>query len=158
MIRPIYCNTSDKDEFERNVCSRLEDDILGERQYFRNGMSVSDLFGAHIRGNLFTQYSDDNWSYCLHGDWAIGYFVNYYYVASHTKDAGFEEVPQVRIEGTLGKTTDKDKGNCVYGGVELCTEAAHVCHRQTVKSMYNRTREVAMEAPGAFPSFTMKEG
>lgn len=133
---------------------RLDDDILGERQFFRNTMSVSDLMGAHVRNNLFTQYSQRNWAYCLHGDWALGYFVNYYYIASHTKDEGFETVPQVRIEGTLGGTFKEDRGNCVHGSVETCTEAAHVCHRQTVKSMVNRTREVAAQAPGAFPGFS----
>jgi len=158
LIRPIYCNnTSESDEFERNVCSRLEDDVLGERQYFRNGMSVSDLMGAQVRNNFFTRFSRENWAYCLHGDWVLGYFVNYYYISSPTKDAGFENVPEVRIEGTLGGTFKEDKGNCIYGSVDMCTEAAHVCHRQTAKSMATRTREVAAKAPGAFPNFSIEQ-
>lgn len=158
LIRPIYCNNTTNEfngDFQQNVCSRLEDDILGERQHFRNGMSVSDLMGAQVRNNLFTQFTqdNDNWACCLHGDWVLGYFVNYYYIASHTKDAGFETVPHVRIEGTLGGTFKEEKGNCVYGSVETCTEAAHVCHRQTAKSMANRTREVAAQAPEVFRNF-----
>lgn len=157
LIRPIHCNRrSESDEFEHNVCSRLEDDILGERQHFRNGMSVSDLMGAHVRGNLFTRFSRENWAYCLHGDWALGYFVNYYYISSRTKDAGFENLPEVRIEGTLGGTFKEDKGNCMYNGVDLCTEASHACHRQTAKSMANRTREVAAKDPRAFPNFALE--
>ena len=90
--------------------------------------------------------------YCtgLHGDWVVGYFVNFYFLSSHVNDPAFESVPEVRIEGTLGSITQEDKGNCIYGNVDICTEAAHVCHRQTAKSMTNRTIEVAAKAPGAF--------
>ena len=135
LIRPISCTDESDDEFEQNVCARLKDDMLGERQHFRNGMSVSDLMGAHVRGNLFTKFSHNNWGYCLHSDWVVGYFINYYYISSAIK--GFKS--HVRIEGTLGGTFKEDKGNCVHGNVTMCTEAAHVCHRQTVKSMLNRT-------------------
>jgi len=86
----------------------------------------------------------------LHGDWVVGYYVNMYFVSSQVKDPAFAGVPQVRIEGTLGSITAEDKGNCVYANVDLCTEKAHVCHRQTAKSMANRTKEIAAKAPGAF--------
>ncbi len=79
----------------------------------------------------------------LHGDWVVGYYVNYYSISSHTKDPAFDGVPHARI-----------KGNCVYGRVETCTEEAHVCHRQTAKSMANRTRDVAANVPGAFRNFS----
>ncbi len=151
LIRPISCTNESDDEFEQNVCARLEDDMLGERQHFRNGMSVSDLMGAHVRGNLFTKFSHNNWGYCLHSDWVVGYFINYYYISSAIK--GFKN--HVRIEGTLGGTFKEDKGNCVHGNVTMCTEAAHVCHRQTVKSMLNQTVQVAKTSPDSFPLLSL---
>jgi hypothetical protein len=63
LIRPIYCNNTEKDDFEEKVCDRLEDDIIGERRYFRDGMSVSDLMGAQVRNNLFSHFSKTDWVY-----------------------------------------------------------------------------------------------
>lgn len=63
LIRPNYCNNTARDDFEHKVCARLDNDILGERQFFQDGMSVSDLMGAQVRNNLFTQFSRTNWSY-----------------------------------------------------------------------------------------------
>jgi hypothetical protein len=63
LIRPIYCKKAAKDDFEEKVCARLEDDNIGERRHFQEGMSVSDLMGAHVRHNLFTQFSRTDWAY-----------------------------------------------------------------------------------------------
>lgn len=152
LIRPIHCdNTEASDEFQQNVCSRLDDDILGERQHFRDGMSVSDLMGAQVRGNFFTKFSHYNWGYCLHSDWVVGYFINYYYISSAIK--GFQS--NVRIEDTLGGIYKDDKGNCANVNVTMCTEAAHACHRQTAKSMLNRTVEMAANSPELFPALSL---
>jgi len=154
LIRPIYCNSADFSyEFERNVCSRLKDDILGESQYFQEGMSVSDLMGAHVKNNLFTQFLRTNWSYCLHSDWSVGYYVNFYYLASHIKDPKFARVAEQRIESTLGGDFDKDRGNCEFGDVNSCNETAHVCHGQTAKSMTARTQEIAAKSQGEFRNY-----
>lgn len=48
LVRPFHCDARSDDEFEQNVCLRLKDDLLGERQHFQNGMSVSDFMGAHV--------------------------------------------------------------------------------------------------------------
>lgn len=72
LIRPVDCSSSKKDEFEQNVCNRLQDDLSGEARYFRNGMSVSDLMGAQVRNNLFTNYTNDgNWAYCKYWEWLL---------------------------------------------------------------------------------------
>ena len=90
----------------------------------------------------------------LHGDWVVGYYVNYYSISSHVKDPAFDRIPQVCIEGTLGLfQSENNEGNCEYGSVDTCTENAHVCHRQTATSMANRTREVAARVPGAFRNY-----
>lgn len=159
LIQPIYCNATTHafDEFERNVCSRLEDDILGERRYFHDGMSVSDLMGAQVRNNLFTHFSRDNsnWSYCLHSDWTVGYYVNYYYISSHIKGEEFADMPALRIESTLGEHWNPNQGNCEFDSVDSCSEAAHVCHRQTANSMTrHQTKEIARkQAPGVFRNY-----
>lgn len=150
LVRPIYCNSTQSDDFEQNVCSRLKDDMIGEQRFFQDGMSISDLMGAQVRNNLFIRFSKENWAYCLHGDWALGYFVNFYYIANHIKE-GFKDVAEVRIEDSLGGIMKKtDKGNCKYRSVEECTKEAHVCHRQNAESMENRTIEVATASPGVY--------
>lgn len=156
LIRPIFCDSNrggQSDEFQRNVCSRLKDNILGEQQYFRDGMSVSDLMGAHVRNNLFAEFSRHDWSYCLHSDWSVGYYVNYYYLSNHVKDPEFAESPEQRIESTLGDELSNNRGNCVFGDVDSCNETAHVCHGQTAKSMIAWTREIAASAPGVFRNY-----
>ena len=154
LIRPIYCKTKASDQFEENVCSRLEENLLGEARFFEEGMSVSDLMGAHVDHNLFKDYDKKGWSYCLHGDWAIGYYVNYYYISAQVKDPKYKNVNEFRIESQLGGggvySAAANTGNCVHDKVETCNMTAHVCHKQTVESMLNLTQQLAAEAPDEF--------
>lgn len=154
LIRPIYCTSAGTmDEFRRNVCARLEEDLIGERHFFINGMSISDLMGAHVRNNLFTQFSRTNWSYCLQADWAFGYYINFYYISNQIEEPGFENMTEFRIEGTLGGVFKPDKGNCWYSRLERCSEKAHVCHRQNAESMANHTKALAANHPGVFRNY-----
>ena len=88
-------------------------------------------------------------SISLHGDWAVGYYVNFYYISSHVQYPGFENTPEVRIWSSLGGTFKPDRGNCKYRNIEKCSEKAHVCHRQNALSMANQTKNIAAKNPGA---------
>ena len=153
LIRPIYCDKEAQDEFENKVCSRLKENILGEARFFVEGMSVSDLMGAHVDNNLFRDYATEDWSYCLHGDWAVGYYINYYYVSSHIEDPRYQNVTEFRIESHLGGVFTGHWGECKHRKLDKCDETAYVCHKQTATSMVNLTERIAAKAPEAFDNF-----
>jgi hypothetical protein len=157
MIRPIYCNgttveTPDpkssqsigwwdyKDDpvFVNNACIRLEKNTFGEQSAFRNGMSVSDLMRAHAAANPFRDYQ--TWTstpgYCFHGDWLLGYYINYYNLGSSPNDGPERDLPYFNIDKSLGYGYGgkQQTGNCEYEN-ENCPPTAHVCHRQNPEAM-----------------------
>lgn len=95
----------------------------------------------------------DEWSYCLHSDWSVGYYVNFYYISSHIKGDEFVDMPQMRIESSLGGDFNPNRGNCEFDSVISCSKSAHVCHGQTAKSMIAQTKEIARDAPGLFRNY-----
>ena len=83
--------------FESLVCKRLAEDRMGETRYFRPGMTVSEL-GAHI-GHA---------SNCLHGDWVLGYLVNYYHLSARVPGLhGEGGVVPVRLWHTGGSASSQ---------------------------------------------------
>ena len=66
LIRPIYCKNVD--ETDKDVCESVRLGRIGERQLFREGMSIAELFHDYSSLKMF----------CLHSDWLIGYIVKYY--------------------------------------------------------------------------------
>lgn len=85
LLEPIQCNddsTSPTTVFVQWACWRLEQNVLGERVIFRNGMTLMDLMYAYATFLPFTGV--DEWpahmGFCLHSDHALGYFFNYYHL------------------------------------------------------------------------------
>ena len=81
------------DEFERLVCSKIKEDMIGESFLFETGMSVADLMYKYVTHWKFVN-AEQHWKrthprdynkaqttggFCMHADWVIGYFVNQYY-------------------------------------------------------------------------------
>jgi len=128
--------------FVKEACLRLspstEADFvhLGERTLFTPGMSVSDLMG------VFTA-SDDH--FCVHSDWAITYFVNFYSISRHTPegdgidfhtnfDARVNHGRMFSLDGsyTYAYNSLHDSTNyCINDSTDLCREhpTRAVCHR-----------------------------
>jgi hypothetical protein len=148
LIQPIYCNRSMHDEsrrsvdnssFESHVCDTMQNDIFGEKQAFQNGMSISDLMRAHAASNPFRDYM--HWKrrpgYCFHGDWIIGYFLNFYVLLDNrSTNPAPSTLPNFRMDSSLGYQygTRNPKGNC--GQKYSCSRTEHAaCHRQTPESM-----------------------
>ena len=141
LIQPLHCNADTKaprSSFEEEACSRLAGglhlDLLSESRYFEDGMSISDLMGA-LASNTKTPY-------CMHSDWAVGYFVNFYNIsgvqwegpdsdASHGRSSWYPDVPQTRIfpigVGQKSWLYRQQLGNCRMVG-ENCNNSSLVCH------------------------------
>jgi hypothetical protein len=89
LIQPIYCRSSHSDSnllptaFNQMACWRLNQNLVGEKSFFQDGMSVLDLMYAYSSGLLFSQV--DNWingvGFCFHSDHALGYFMGFYHIA-----------------------------------------------------------------------------
>ncbi|KAL7579667.1 hypothetical protein ACA910_021817 [Epithemia clementina (nom. ined.)] len=74
----------DETEFERLACWRLQQNGIGERDLFRDGMSIADLMHTYATAQNFVQikaWNETSPGFCLHSDWAWAYFVNYYHIA-----------------------------------------------------------------------------
>lgn len=64
LVMPLHCNETNLTQpFEAAACQRLTggEDLLSESQFFKDGMSISDLMG--------TLASQTEKPYCLHSDW-----------------------------------------------------------------------------------------
>lgn len=158
-IRPVDCEAPtpvEDGEWVAGVCEQLKENLIGEAFSWKNGMSISDLMAAHAASFPYAHY--DKWrqpGYCIHGDWALGYYFNYYKLSmqSTTYDKGHEFT---RIEQTLGYHYDKPQGNCKHESQPLCTGDAHICHRLHGVSMSFVSRLAKQAAPEQFRKVVKK--
>lgn len=156
-IQPIYCNSKrpkkkrpnkdddEEDVFQKNVCQRIHENLLGERSLFLEGMSVSDLMGTMSAQN----------PYCMHSDWSQGYFVNYYFLS--TKEEAVD-LPTARFHPFDGSEIVRrgpiklkpPSGNCKYNEGYKCKLSSHSCHRMSGRQMHNLTSNVKEKYPNKF--------
>jgi hypothetical protein len=122
----------------------LQQNLVGEMRFFKEGMSVGDLMNAYASGSPFTKVNewDSTVGYCFHGDHAIGYFFNYYHVSvpdwilnettptdtigmlySFKKLAGSAEVGHTGNGGECSNTFNK------------CTTEARICRNMNGEQM-----------------------
>ena len=137
-IKPIFCNHTgfrdEVDEFERNVCRRIQEDVLDEKQLFTDGMSVSDLMGVFSNA----------YPLCYHSDWIIGYFVNYYFLSKHVENPYFKDVEHARFHALdESEVYRRSTGNCVFDG-QKCGIDSHVCHYMNETLMENLFSQIKM--------------
>ena len=132
LITPLFCNQAQPNTFEGRACSRITSggDFLSESRYFKEGMSISDLMGAQAS-------TGEHGSYCLHSDWAVGYFVNFYNISGvrwkgpeHSTAKWYPEAPQTRLHPAGSEDSfiyRRNGGNCKAAG-DTCTTSSLVCH------------------------------
>jgi hypothetical protein len=150
LMRPIDCSSTssattpgEEDRtptwWTRYACWRLEKNLIGERQFFENGMSVAELMRAYAAGLPFT--SVDAWNetgYCLHSDHALAYFVNFYHAT----------VPESAVPDGEERREPRDKWRRRHGYRDLvrnqrecrhlrdkCPFNARICHYMTPERM-----------------------
>jgi hypothetical protein len=138
MITPLYCNET-ATGFEQEACERMilatnQGGIsIGETPLFQKGMSIGDLM------KVFTASG----RYCLHSDWATGYFVNFYNISRHAVDDGvwfnqerrMDNVKEARLHSIDGSKSEIYRPNkCHSDGLE-CNSKSLICHRVTPEIM-----------------------
>lgn len=156
-IRPVDCDHPRKDDvWETKVCMQLKENLIGEGFAWKNGMSITDLMAAHAAIFPFANYKRwKNPGYCIHGDWALGYFINYYGI-SEQSSSFYKSNEFTRIEQTLGYQYSKPEGNCKNEGQALCTAESHVCHRLHAVSMSFVARFGKQDFPHLFRTVAKK--
>jgi len=151
LVLPIHCKDESiesedhhRDDFNTLACWRLQQDSLGERNLFRNGMSVLELMQTYSLQSPYLQHQQwKDTGYCLHSDWMWGYILNFYPVIPHTQDVAFAQVPQDRLQGYRGSTiyagkqtkqVIAERKECDNKG-DACNKDSHVCHYATPEHM-----------------------
>lgn len=119
LVQPIHCNAPKPDDFTRSACWRLDQNIIDEKQFFREGMSVADLMFSYSSGLPFTTV--DKWKnrigYCFHSDHFLGYFLGFYHIA----------VPDEKLSGTLSDSLRKEYGYRNMGDINECKNQRSNC-------------------------------
>jgi hypothetical protein len=133
-MRPINCSLEKRDNFAKRVCSQVDDNQIGEKALFKDGMSVSDLQNEYASFQPFTKYPEWTIGFCLHSDWVWGFFTNFYSLAKHSDEERFKDVPHDRIEGYNQSEMYRLKRVC---GNEraMCEASSPICHYQKPDDM-----------------------
>mmetsp|Transcript_5901 Transcript_5901/g.10139 ORF Transcript_5901/g.10139 Transcript_5901/m.10139 type:complete len:425 (+) Transcript_5901:129-1403(+) len=151
LIMPLHCSTkkdsANRSPFEEGACRRLnsvDDYHLQESPFFNEGMSISDLMAAFA--GVTTS------PYCMHSDWGIGYFINFYNISGVRWEGPghwYPQVAQTRIH-PLGRQASyiyrNPGGECRLTG-ENCNTGSLVCHYVNTTQMKGlwRDRQVSKQ-------------
>ena len=146
----------DVKQFELNVCNRIQENILYERDVFQNGMTISDL--AY-------ELSKDVYNFCYHSDWIFAYIINYYYLSEQTSHT-YEKLKQKEIQESqqqkqnnnktvsyshvgrfhdyFNSTKIKLENNDICHNIKpnQCTINHHICHYMTPTYMKSLTKQI----------------
>jgi len=166
MIQPLYCNETSIG-FEWEACQHwtqmYSHTWIGEQEYFKPGMSISDLMSS---------YTTNLQPFCLHSDWATGYFVNYFNVSRHVVPTGHlhnnrnklvnwmdrddAKVKHARIHAWSDTSeaywSTKEKGmkfsgNCRNNNGKNCDQSSRACHKMDEDLMWDVHKKVRMLHP-----------
>lgn len=91
-----------------------------EGKFFRNGMSLNQVFKLHIHQKE---------TYCLHVDWFFGYIANYLNISRHVVPKG--EFPVVGFGGRSAMfygITKRGRKNLGWKTSQQCVYNASICH------------------------------
>lgn len=129
IVRPIHCDGNNKkDEFTRLACWRLEQNHVGEKQYFEEGMSVGELMIKYAAELPFTRVHEwNNTGYCFHSDHTLGYFFDFYHIMLPEGSLAANKAPKDRLRRENGY-------EFMVGGPECknekkkCSADSRICH------------------------------
>jgi hypothetical protein len=131
LVQPVYCqNTNDtENSFARSVCWRLQQNLMGELHFFRDGMSVGDLMYQYSLNLPFTNV--DNWlpgtGFCFHSDHALGYFLGFYHIAVPENQFGLPSTNFTSLRYQYGYTGLAGESECKHTK-RKCRSHFHMCH------------------------------
>jgi hypothetical protein len=135
-MHPIDCTKSGQryDRRSKLTCAQLERNLMGEKRFFHNNMSVADLMYEYSMQQPFTKVF--NWQgvgYCMHSDHALAYFINFYLIS----------LPDY---GRVKRRRRRQPLQTIHGYVSLKPKQCHkklecsrnhtFCHYMTPEMMY----------------------
>jgi hypothetical protein len=153
-------NTTEEDFRDVRACNRLKEDNVGELKYFTNGMNMAELMYKYTSTEKYRDVSQWNHTggggFCMHSDWVIGYFMNYYNMSRHVTDPFYKDVPHSRIEAYKGSEIYgmRKTGFCKQDGREDCDNGSEICHRVSPEWMEQETRQFRLKFPSKFRNQT----
>jgi hypothetical protein len=125
LMKPIYCDgSSAEDDFTRLACWRLNLNHVGEKDYFKEGMSIGDLMYKYSAELPFTRIDEWNGTgYCFHSDHTLGYFFNFYHIGAPLKNAKLSDDLRVKYsyEYLVGESECKNEKR-------KCNSESRICH------------------------------
>lgn len=165
LLMPIHCerSNSDKSAFVQHVCHQLEENLLGEKTFFREGMTVVDLIYQYSTAQPYTSYKD--WKtgigYCVHSDMGLAFFFNYYHIADRPQSVSDGEYKHYdRLYAYNGTSEHKTKnlngkvyksfGFCQHKSLSTCSTDSHLCHYIPNKLMLEMFDEIYASTPENF--------
>lgn len=173
-MHPIHCDNNNNDNNENSdsnskrdrrsqlCCDQLDLDYMGEKHFFRDGMSVAELMFEYSARQPFT--SVDSWNnndnsnnnnssagsssssmkgFCMHSDHALAYFINTYYIA--LSDHATAQLPDparplLTRDGYITMNEPQCKNNR-----KACNGGHLFCHYMTPDQMDTLYREQERE-------------
>ena len=146
LFRPINCADSTNSEYSNTqaICNQLAENTVGEKKYFANGMNLVELMYYYTATEKYRDINSWKSGYCMHSDWVMGYFVNYYNVSKHVDHPYYKDVPHARIEAYKGSVIySKATGFCKNDEVMKqqfsgCRWDVDICHRVSLGWMKNQ--------------------
>ncbi len=142
------------------LCDRIAENIVGEKPLFKTGMNLVELMYHYVNAHKYRDVKD--WKYnnstggggfCMHSDWVIGYFVNYYNVSRHVMEPYYANVPHARIESYKNSEIyRRGTGFCRNEGINNCEEGSEICHKVKTQLMKHETDRLRSKVPEKFVS------
>lgn len=157
LMKPINCDAMHKDEFTRLSCWRLEQNLMGEKRFFREGMSVGDLMYAYSSELPFTGVAtwQGTTGFCFHREHAIAYFFNFYHVAVSEGSLHGTEAPndQLRVDHSYAKVAGDDECLNIHGKCGVDSRFCHKVKPRQIEAMY-KTQQLALAIDGVQSNIT----
>lgn len=142
--KPINCGANAKHR-TYPICNYLRKNLIGEASfYIKDGMSLIELMQAYVEKSFYSNYR--NWTgsegFCMHSDWFIGFFINFYDVSTHdAADKYWDDVRQERIDPILGSYIYRTPTGQCLNEMGMCGAEAMICHHMNGTSFAKKFRE-----------------
>eukprot|EP00429_Kryptoperidinium_foliaceum_P011228 CAMPEP_0176003704 /NCGR_PEP_ID=MMETSP0120_2-20121206/1313_1 /TAXON_ID=160619 /ORGANISM="Kryptoperidinium foliaceum, Strain CCMP 1326" /LENGTH=410 /DNA_ID=CAMNT_0017336359 /DNA_START=106 /DNA_END=1338 /DNA_ORIENTATION=- len=127
-LQPIRADCGS--EWQELVLSKIQKNLIGERDLFRDGMNLAELMQRLALMEPYQNVSGWTRGYCFHGDWIMAIFTQLYRLHSEyymetlmDSEITVNEDAQVQRTGSCGNL----RGNC--------TRSDLVCHYQRPEDM-----------------------
>lgn len=117
-----------KDDFNTQVCARLQQNQMGERDLFQNGMTVNDLMYKYTFDQPYLNVSTWNSvGFCFHSDWIPSSFVNYYFLANSVRPNDLLTDRTAPYRDSIRYRGEQSR-ECKNVGDQSCHDDNHFCH------------------------------